>query len=173
MTNSWKTLFLALAVAGCGTSAVPAGPATLLGATERSLLRSGAQAARFIRFWRLDPAPPVGIMRWDGERSSAAAAVPDELLQLIRDELGRVNQTERQGEPVRVAVRLEAFRSASFWRSPSLRYEITGRTLAGTLLWAAEDEVRSRDSGRSSLADSDDLVLARGVVGKLRAALGL
>jgi hypothetical protein len=95
------------------------------------------------------------------------------LLQAVRDELGRVNQAERQGEEVRVAVVLVRYGRSGWLRRRTLVYEMCGRTAAGTLLWAAVDELRPSERFRSSVADSESVLLAREITSKFRAAMGL
>lgn len=175
MTTRWRwfsVLVVALA-AGCATGAAQPAQSSLLDSSERVLLGASHEGAGFSRFWRLDPAPSMGLVKWDVDNSGTRPGVPRELLQSIRDELGRVNQAERRGVGVVVAVRLEEYETASFWRRACVRYEITGRTSAGTLLWVVQDNLHPRGTDRASLADSDELVLARGIVGKLLGALRL
>ena len=157
---------------GCGAANL-GGRAQLLTAKEHELLTERKADGDFRRWWRLAPAPAVGLVKWDSDRSTAPGPGQARLLQVIRDELGRVNQAERQGGEVRVAVHLRSYEPRGFLRRRWLLYELVGRTPAGTLLWAAVDEIRPSERYRSSLADGDADLLAREIATKFRRALGL
>src|SRR5688572_27149757 len=98
---------------GCGAADL-GGRAHLLTAREQELLAERKADGEFQRWWQLAPAPAVGLVKWDSDRSTAPVPSQARLVQLIRDELGRVNQAERQGGEVRVAVHLRSYERRGF-----------------------------------------------------------
>jgi hypothetical protein len=162
---------------GCATSDYN-GRGSSLAPQEQRLLRTAGPAGGFRRWWRLAPPgapgfPAVGLVKWDADLPASAAAGHEALLEVIREELGRVNQAERRGDEVRAGVTVLRDGPSGLWGRRHLAYEIVGRTGSGTLLWAAFDEIEPSEAARESLADSDDLLLARALTTKLKMALGL
>jgi hypothetical protein len=160
-------------ILGCATPEYT-GRGSLLPQVEQRLLRAARSDGGFQRLWRLDPGfPALGLVKWDSDGAAGNQTSEAPFVELIREELGRVNQAGRRGEEARVSVTLLGFERRGLRRRLTLRYELVGRTTAGTLLWAAYDEIEPSEELRLSAADDDELLLARAITAKFRAAFGL
>lgn len=159
--------------AGCATGGFHEGR-TALRKEEQGYLVAGRGSPRsaFARLWASPRRPPIGLVQWWAEQSWACTEAPPELLQSIRDELGRLNQPYRTGENIVFAVTVYRFDKGGVWASPSAYYEIVVRDLRGQLLWAADDRVEAREDLAHSLADAPSTIIAREVLRKVRTVLG-
>jgi hypothetical protein len=159
---------------GCATGPrFHQGP-TALGETERALLVAAAPGrdGGLKRFWR-KARVRTGLIKWADGTSRAVPGAPPGLLQAVRDELGRINQTSRAGETVYVTVTVFRWERGFWSRVPEAGCEVTGRDSAGRALWIGEDIVRADPELARTLADGDELIVARELVRRLRKELGL
>ena len=169
-------LVLGLALAG-GCASGPRfheGPTALAHAERPTLLRVPPKqdSSGFRRFWRR-PGVRIGLVKWAEDRSSCVPAAPAELLQAVRDELGKLNQLARPGDDVFVTVTVFRW-DRGFIRSLSdVGYEVVGRDAGGRLLWTADDVVRVHPTDRRTLVEGDEAVVARVLARKLRTELQL
>jgi hypothetical protein len=149
------------------------GPTSLSGPEQRAMLAAPrSEAGWFERFW-LRPGCQLGVIKWSEERSQAVAAAPPGLLDLVRDELGRLNRKKRAGEVVYVSVTVFEWRNRIFGLAPRVGYEVIGRDRAGQIIWMAEDHMVAPRELAKTLVEGDDLVVAREVGRKTRMELGL
>jgi hypothetical protein len=175
MPRPWRACLVVVLpwVLGCAAPEYT-GRGSQLPAAEQHLLRTSKGTGGFQRLWRLAPGfPALGLVKWDSDRAAGNQSGRATFLDLIREELGRVNQAGRQGEEARVSVTLLGFERRGVRRRLTLRYEFVGRTRSGTLLWAAYDELEPSEEFRSSAADDEELLLARAITAKFRAAFRL
>jgi hypothetical protein len=147
---------------------------TALGATERALLLAAApkRDGGVTRFWR-KAGVRTGLIKWAAGTSRAPSGAPPEMLQAVRDELGRLNQTSRAGETTYVTVTVFRWERGFWSHVPEAGCEIAGRDGAGRALWIGEDTVRADPELAKTLADGEELIVARELVRKLRKELGL
>jgi hypothetical protein len=147
---------------------------TALAPKERTALAATVrkQNGGFERFWRR-PGVAIGIVKWSEDRSSAVPSAPLDLLQAIRDEVGRANRSNRAGEAVYVSVTVFGWKRSLFSRTLEVGYEVVGRDRVGQVLWMGEDMVRPTRDFALNLAESDQQIAAREIGRKLRKELGL
>jgi len=113
----------------------------------------------------------LGLVKWDS-RSSADQSAPKELLQAVRDEVGRINQ--RDPGPVNVRLTLEILRYARrFGGRGAGEFTAVARNQRGQMVWALADSVQPDESERQTAAESDAEVAARSLGKRLRLGLGL
>ena len=160
--------------AACATT-----PQFHLGATsldareQRAMMAVGrGRADGFQRFW-LRPKCQLGLVKWSVARTRAVPEAPVGLLDLIRDEVGRVNARPRGGEVVFVTVAVFAWERRWFGRAPRVGYEIVGRDRAGQVVWMGEDRLVVPRELALNLSEPDELLVAREIGRKLKAELGL
>lgn len=148
---------------------------TSLALGERPYLapRSGAASGVFQRFWQAPGSRPWGLLRWDESRSSAATDAPGDLLQAIRDEIGRLNQGPRYGEVLVLAVTVYRFARASLWNAPAAHCELVARDVRGQVIWAADDTIEAKEALAQSLVDPPGSIIAREILRKLRRKFSL
>jgi hypothetical protein len=163
----------AAVLAGCATrTGVHAGPTGLSSREQQALLTaSRVRPDGFERFW-LRPNCRFGLVKWSDQRSQAVSEAPKELLQVVRDEFGRVNRNAGGGEEVYVSVVVFEWERRYFGRPPRAGYEILGRDRAGQIIWFAVDWLTAPRDLAQNLAEPDELLLAREMGRKLRAELG-
>ena len=155
--------------AGCASTGFHEGR-TALRKEERAYLvaRKGVPKTAFERFWTSPRRPAVGLVQWWEEQSWAWPESPADLLQSIRDELGRLNQSYRRGENIALAVTVYRFEKGGIWARPTAFYEVVVRDLRGQVVWAADDKIEARANLARSLADSPSTIIAREVLRKVR-----
>jgi hypothetical protein len=173
VTRAAYLLLAATALSSCASQSFHPGPTSLSSREQRALKASArARADGFERFW-LRPGCELGLLKWAPSGSQTAPSTPPGTLDLIRDEVGRLNQQDRRGEEVFVTVVVFAWRERWFGRSPEVSVEVVGRDVKGQVLWLGEDTLVVQRSSARDLAESDPLLLARAVGQKLRRELGL
>lgn len=162
MTRYWP--LIVMVAAGCVPPTFHAGR-TSLASYERGVLepRQATPKRAFARSWRSPTMGEVGLLRWEGERSSACAAGPKDLLQAMRDDLGRLNQGAGIGEDLSVAVTIYRFERAGIWREPTAFVELVARDPVGRVVWAAEDGIEAKPELAQTLADTPSTIIAREV----------
>ena len=111
-----------------------------------------------------------GLLKWDPDHSWAVADAPKDLLHLVREEVGQVNQEARQGENLSLTVTVYRFRKQGFLTNPVGYFELVARNQEGKAIWIALDRVKSTQSLANSLADSDSQIMARELRRKIRVA---
>jgi len=90
-------MIVAVVSAGCASAGFHEGRTTL-GKEEQGYLRvKGSGKGSFERFWQSPNLQPWGLVQWQEERSWAIPEAPLDLLQSVRDELGRLNQRAMSG----------------------------------------------------------------------------
>lgn len=167
-------LLLVLLVSGCATAESFGGSTSGLTAKERGSLAAipSKSDGGFQRFWRRPKTPTPGLIKWSEDRSRTTKDAPGGLLEAIRDEVGRLNQVQRAGGEVLVAVVVYRYQRGWF-AGTVVSYEVLGRAPAGELLWAGVDSVRPGADMALSLSDSEEVIVAREVARRLRKELGL
>jgi hypothetical protein len=128
--------------------------------TARLWLSSPLLRARRLRSWR-PRRQAIGLVQSWEEQSWACPEAPPDLLQSIRDELGRLNQPHRNGENVFLAVSVYRFDKGGIWTLPPAYDEVVVRDLRGPTVWAAEDKIEARENLAGSLADTPSAIIAR------------
>jgi hypothetical protein len=168
-----RRMILAMLCAACaGRAAFHDGP-TGMNAREQRALLSASRTRRdgFERFW-LRPNCRLGLIRWSEQHSQSVKEAPIGLLDMVRDEIGRVNRFTGDGEMVFVSVTVFRWQSRFFGRPPRVGYEVIGRDRAGQVIWLALDWMVAPREQATNLAESDELLVAREVGRKLRKELG-
>ena len=143
---------------------------TQLTAEEQALLLQGAtRPDGFERVWR---APGFQnqwhLLKWDSDHSWAVPEAPADLLDRVREELGRVNQTPGSGDDLSLTVTVFRYKRAGFLTNPVGHFELVARDTQGQAVWMALGQVKSSQSLAESLADSDSLVMGRELYRKVR-----
>jgi hypothetical protein len=111
-----------------------------------------------------------GMLKWDPDHSWAVADAPTDLLDLVREEVGQVNQETRKGDDLNLTVTVYRFKRQGFLTNPVGYFELVARNREGKAIWIALDRVKSTQSLANSLADSDSQIMARELRRKLRVA---
>lgn len=158
-----------IGAAGCAQATFHAGRTTLAQREQPYLApRLGAPSAVFSRFWLAPGTRRWGLMRWDESKSSAAISAPGDLLQAIRDEMGRVNQAAPAGDDIVLAVTVYRFTKGGIWDVPTAFYELVARDMRGQVVWAADDKIEAREALAQSLVDPPSAIIAREILRKVR-----
>ena len=116
---------------------------------------------------------PWNLLRWDTSRSFAVSNAPTDLLQTIRDEIGRLNQRSRDGEDLLLAVTVYHFQKAGLWNAPVGDYELVTRDMRGRVVWAVVDKIEAREELAQALTDPPSAIIAREILRKLRQQFSL
>lgn len=111
-----------------------------------------------------------GLLKWDHDHSWAVADAPADLLDLVREEVGQVNQAPRKGDDLSLAVTVYHFKRQGFLTNPVGYFELVARNREGKAVWIALDRVKSSQSMANALADSDSQIMARELRRKIRVA---
>jgi hypothetical protein len=130
--------------------------------------RKGAPKGAFQRFWKSPRPVQTGLVQWEPDRSSACPEAPPELLQAIRDELGRLNQTAGGGENLALAVTVYRFERGGLWSQPTAHYELVARDPRGQVVLAADDQVEATRDRAVSLAEAPSSIIAREILRRAR-----
>ena len=143
---------------------------TQLTAEEQALvLRAEEGSEGFDRVWR---APEFKgkwhLLKWDPDHSWAVPEAPSDLLDRVREEVGRVNQTPGTGEDLTLTVTVYRYKRSGFLTNPVGHFELVARDPKGRAVWMALDQVKSSQSLAESLADSDSLIMGRELHRKIR-----
>jgi hypothetical protein len=93
-------------------------------------------------------------------------------MEALRDEIGRLNQTPRQGEDVGVGV-VVFFHDRRWFGRREIGIEVTGRKRSGELVWAGVARLSPSESYATSAADGEEILVARELATRLRKELGL
>jgi len=166
-------MIVAVVSAGCASAGFHEGRTTL-GKEEQGYLRvKGSGKGSFERFWQSPNLQPWGLVQWQEERSWAIPEAPLDLLQSVRDELGRLNQRAGAGENILVAVTVYRFEKAGTWSKPTAYYEMVARDLHGKVVWAVDDKVRATEALAQSLVEAPSSIIAREILRKLREQFGI
>ena len=164
---------LVLLVTVCATTPTfHSGPTSLTEREKRAMLATArVRGDGFDRFW-MRPRCRIGLIKWSEQRSQAAKEVPPILLDLVRDEVGRVNRGAHEGETVFVSVTVFEWNKRWFGRAPRVGYEVVGRDRAGQVMWMGEDRMVAPRKLAVHAAEGDEVVVARELGRRLRAELG-
>ena len=143
---------------------------TQLSTEEQSLLLQGEQGKDgFERVWR---APEFNgkwhLLKWDTDHAWAVPEAPSDLLDRVREEVGRVNQTPGAGEDLTLTVTVFRYKRSGFLTNPVGHFELVARDPKGRAVWMALDQVKSSQSLAESLADSDSLIMGRELHRRIR-----
>ena len=160
--------------AGCAPAVFHAGRTTLA-RSERACLapRKGATSGIFVRFCDAPEMRSWGLLRWDASKSFVVSDAPSDLLQAIRDEVGRLNESSRLGEDLALAVTVYRFRRAALWHAPAAYYELVARDMRGQVVWALDDKIEAREELAQTLVDPPSAIIAREILRKLRLQFNL
>jgi hypothetical protein len=143
---------------------------TQLTPEEQALVLQGEQrTGGFERTWR---APEFQgkwhLLKWDPDHSWAVPEAPADLLDRVREEVGRVNQTPGTGEDLTLSVTVFRYKRSGFLTNPVGHFELVARDSKGRAVWTALDQVKSTQSLAESMADSDSLIMGRELHRKIR-----
>jgi len=169
------TALAAITVSACASSGTLHNGPTALHPEETTVVARSTErsAGGFRRVWRAPGLKPFGLIKWDQDRSVAAPPAPADLLQVMRDELGRVNQRRAKGDDVVLTVTVYAYDAGGWFSQPSAHYELVARNKKGQAVWAVDDEIAVRRDLALTLVDSDEVLLARELVTKIRQEFGI
>ena len=147
---------------------------TQLSPEEQSLILQGEQRHEgFELVWR---APDFDgkwhLLKWDSDHSWAVPEAPGDILDRVREEVGRVNQTPGTGEDLALSVTVFHYKPGGFLTNPVGQFELVARDKHGRAVWMALDRVKSSQSLAESLADSDTLIMGRELNRKIRKTFG-
>jgi hypothetical protein len=158
----------------CATATFHSGRTTLK-KEEQGLMKNPTKGNKgpFLVFWQNYKMGPLGLVKWQEDLSSAPQEAPPDLLQTIRDEIGRLNQSERSGKTASLSVTVYRYERGGFWTSPTAHYELVARDVKGKVLWAADDKVVANDDLAQSLADSPSAIMAREILKRVRLQFGI
>jgi hypothetical protein len=163
--------FLLIDPACASRSPFHEGPTGMNAREQKALLSAGGSRPRgFERFW-LRRGCRIGLIKWSEHQSQSVKEAPAGLLNVIRDEIGRVNRGAGDDETVFVSVTVFRWERGFFGRAPRVGYEVIGRDRAGQVMWLGLDRVVVPRERALNLAETDELLLAREVGRKLRAEL--
>jgi hypothetical protein len=162
-------------VGGCAAAGLHSGKTTLLPQETATVISQGkdSKAGGFRRIWKSPTLHTWRLLKWDQDRSSVTADAPGGLLQNVRDEIGRLNQRDGQGEDLLLAVTVYVYRAGGWFSNPKAHYELVARDGRGKAVWVADDEVIARPDMARSLVDPEEAVIAREIGRKLREEFGL
>ncbi len=170
----WPVMAVMLGAVGCAPAIFHEGR-TSLAPAERIYLapRPGAPRGVFARFWHAPRPLPLGLVRWDESKSFAVRDTPGDLLQAIRDEVGRLNQDGRTGEDIALAVTVYRFTKGGFLNPPAAYCELVARDVGGQVVWASDDKIEAAPKLAKTLVDPPSAIIAREILRKLRRQLRL
>lgn len=165
-------LALSLVLCCCaGPSALPKARQSTLSVQELApLARLKSDDSGLERFWKREGVA-VGKVKWDSNRSRTTAAAPADLMQEIRDEVGRLNQADRAGEDIWLTVNVYQWKKRLFSTTPRASVEIIGRDQVGQVVWMGQGEIIAKEELAESLADSHVTIVAKELVRRLRQEL--
>lgn len=123
--------------------------------------------------WRNPEVKEIGLLKWDAENSYAVTDAHPELLDAIRDNIGKLNQKDRKGDPLMVTVTVYKFKKQGFVTNPVAFFEIVARTKDGKAAWVVMDRVKSTQELAQGLTDTDSLIIGREVYRKMREEFNL
>jgi hypothetical protein len=169
MKRILKTVFALLIAPALGAAAFHEGT-TQLSVEERVLLmQSPTHSSDFEAFWS---APEFcgtwHLLTWDTDHASMVPDAPNDLLDRVREEVGRVNQKPGTGDDLALSVTVFRYKRGGFLTNPVGQFELVARNPTGKAVWIAVCRERSSQSKAESLADSDSLIMARELCRKLR-----
>lgn len=127
----------------------------------------------FSTFWRNPEVKEFGLLKFDADSSYSIPDAPQDLLDSIRDNIGKLNQKTRPGDPLTITVTVFKFKKQGFLTNPVAFFEIVARTKDGKPAWIAIDRVKSTQELAQSLADSDSAIIGREVFRKMREEFNL
>ena len=163
-----------LASTGCAPVVFHSGRTTLAPSEQGCLAPpKGATSGIFARSCQIQPMRPWNLLRWDTSRSFAVNDAPGDLLQTIRDEIGRLNQRSGIGEDLLLAVTVYHFTKAGLWNAPAADYELVARDMRGRVVWAVDDKIEAREELAQALTDPPSAIIAREILRKLRRQFSL
>ena len=175
----WRLVIVPISgivAAGCATSTSLHGGRTSLASAEAATVVAGAQKGSgdgFRRLWKSPGLKSWRLLKWDQERSTVAPGAPPALLQMIRDEVGRLNQRPANGEDLVLSVTVYVYRAGGWFSNAKAHYELVARNHAGKAVWVADDEVAARSELASNLVDPEEAIVAREIARKIRQAFGI
>lgn len=165
-----------LMAAGCATTQGLHEGRTALAVPEATVVSAHAEEGTgngFRRLWRSPTLKPWRLLKWDQEHSTVAPGASPALLQTIRDEVGRLNQRAAGGDDLLLTVTVYLYRGGGWFSDPRAHYELVARNQAGKAVWVADDEIVARPELARSLADPDEVLIARELTRKIQQAFGL
>jgi len=163
-----------LAAAGCATPSFHEGRTALRKEEQGCLVaRKGTPKGVFDRFCTSTRPVSLGLVQWQEDQSWACPQAPADLLQSIRDELGRLNQRYRVGENASLTVTVYRFDRGGAWSRPTAHYEIVARNSRGQVIWAADDQIEAAANLARSLSDTPSTMIGREILRRVRQQLGI
>ncbi len=169
-----RLLLAALLIGGCAPG-FHEGRTTLGKPEQANFIAGQTKRGALERIWVAKDMKRWGLLRWDADRSGATQDAPPELLQTLRDELGRLNASAGTGKDAYVSALVFRYDRGGLFSHPTAHYELAVRDKSGRLLWAAIDRVEARPDLARTLADTPSQIIAREILRRVRAlsALGI
>ncbi len=127
----------------------------------------------FRRLWRSPTLKPWRLLKWDQDHSTAVPGSPAMLLQVIREEVGRLNQRPTTGDDLLLTCTVYLYRGGGWFSDPKAHYELVARNQSGNAVWVADDEISAGPELARSLADPEEVLIAREIARKIRQAFAL
>lgn len=149
------------------------GKTVLSGDEKAAVLKIKEKKTGFTIAWKNPDLKEFGLLKWNNEASCAVTDAPPELLDAIRDNIGKLNQKDRKGEPLSVAVNVYRFKKQGFMTNPVAFFEIVARTKDGKTAWIVLDQVKPTQELAESMADSNSAIIGREVYRKMREEFNL
>ncbi len=135
------------------------------------VMQTWAGGGPFQKLWKSpDLDPDWGLLKWDEEHSWAVPEAPGDILRMVREEVGQLNEKPRKGEDLTLSVTVYRYKRMGFLSNPIGWFELVARNRQGRPVWMALDQVKATQSLAVSLADSDTQIMARELRRKLRTA---
>lgn len=140
---------------------------------QAHLMQGESRSEDFVQSWTA----PVfqgnwHLLKWDSDHSSAVPDAPSDLLDRVREEVGRVNQKPGTGEDLSLTVTVFRYKRGGFLTNPVGHFELVARNTKGQAVWMALSQEKSSQSKAESLADSDSQIMARELYRKVRQTFG-
>lgn len=131
------------------------------------------EGSGFRMAWRNPDVKTFGLLKWDADSSYAVTDAPPELLEAIRENIGKLNQKDRKGEDLILSVTIFKFKKQGFLTNPVAFFEIVARTKDGKAAWVVIDRVKSTQELAQGLSDTDSAIVGREVFRKMREEFNL
>lgn len=123
--------------------------------------------------WKNPEIKTFGLLKWDADSSFAVTDAPPELLDAIRENIGKLNQKDRKGESLSLSVTVFKFKKQGFLTNPVAFFEIVARTKDGKAAWVVIDHVKSTQELAQGLSDTDSAIVGREVFRMMREEFNL
>jgi len=148
---------------------------TTLSADEKAIVMKVKEKEDkgFSILWKNPNIKEFGVMKWDSDSCFAVPDAPNDILDSIRDQVGKLNQKDRKGEEVKISATIFKYKKQSFLSNPVAYYELVARNKDGKTVWIAIDQIKPCQELATSLADTDSNIVGREIHRKIREEFSL